>query len=568
MFIDKNIRNQTSFDRRYAITSLINTACFLRRNSHRAMSEPPPLTFPLSIQSSGSRDEYREAYIADVLKYHIVCDDNKAVGIYFAGDQLIEQTWRDVTPHANTPPNLGGVVAQTPVFAPQLQTPLLPHVGQPIAVMSSQAPSLVPTTRMFSSVKDVKWELFAAAPATSQIHGHSLVVTTELEVQHPDLSWHVVTAPDVWKGAPLQFQLLVDTGANINSWVHIQAQAPSYYPGNLSCDNSIRWPNEEATRDSLWESKNKVPYDFFEDVPYYDFADLSYGVDGKTAGVGIFQVNTHLTIVNEEHRIKLTNFPLGLAYKVHPGILTGGYDGVLALGQSRYNKQDNFHSIQAPTHGRSIGLMHKLMSDGKINRAIYFILVMHDLWAARIRNVYSMMSLGAWDDNPDIQDGENNPRVVIPCTATPGYEGLWVLTLESITFQDKRVEINKLVRIDSGASQSYLPVPACHEIQEYLVQSLGAPHQGFAPTKRLNEWVTFVFKAGSQKHRIHGQISRFFVTPTLYQNRHMCGIGPSSDYYILGLNFFRTFVVGFEDVKEPKIHLIRQQRVAHAELVR
>ncbi|EJD45431.1 hypothetical protein AURDEDRAFT_165646 [Auricularia subglabra TFB-10046 SS5] len=141
---------------------------------------------------------------------------------------------------------------------------------------------------------------------------------------------------------------------------------------------------------------------------------------------------------------------------------------------------------------------------------------------------------------------------VIPVTPRVGH---WQLFLDRIllhragTAKPTPIRVARNVIVDSGASMTYLPGGSMKQIN-VLFKSLGAQVVGNTPEFKFDDKVELQFGKNAQ-YSITGQAKRFFSSANLGEDgatRNAC-VETSGSVFILGLNFFMTFILSFQDAE-------------------
>ncbi|EJD45425.1 hypothetical protein AURDEDRAFT_114192 [Auricularia subglabra TFB-10046 SS5] len=145
----------------------------------------------------------------------------------------------------------------------------------------------------------------------------------------------------------------------------------------------------------------------------------------------------------------------------------------------------------------------------------------------------------------------------LPVYAPPGQPGQWKLRLQEIVLHAKMDDapkaypfaVKRTVLVDSGTASTYLPVKTDEEIRQGLGRLFELRNDG--TLFHDDDDVELIFDpkgTGRDTISITGQAKRFFQSPYADQKGTACACtGTRGDVFVLGLNFFMTFILSFQD---------------------
>lgn len=358
----------------------------------------------------------------------------------------------------------------------------------------------------------------------------------------------------------LEFRLLLDLASQMDSWVfsHVSWKTATHLQG----DTPIPW---ELFHQERYTNKNRIPLPPRSHVQgKRNIAELAYGSTQCTSRIAIAQTIVKILFKSRTHAmVELPEFPIGAAIGFSPSDIERDEDGVLSLGRQS-NAESKFppKSLHDGPRWSSKTLLGMLTETRRIPKNAFTIFIDHPILVQRPKNVIILGPVY----NPGIPDipADKDLWTTIPVAVDTG---LWVVRLDSITVfrtkpeDDVKLEVNADFILDNASSQTYLP----NRVMEDLVLQLGSDR--LAPKLEREDELVLMFSSAldGSTFNAHGQAKRFFTSAYLgSEGEHRLPFAPTGGTrYILGLNFFTTFMVTFEDGQDPEAHI----KVKHHEFV-
>ncbi|EJD37654.1 hypothetical protein AURDEDRAFT_188023 [Auricularia subglabra TFB-10046 SS5] len=361
------------------------------------------------------------------------------------------------------------------------------------------------------------------------------------------------------------YELIIDTAGLSDCWVfgNVPWEQFSTVVTVLPADEeSTHRAQEELKRAYL--SKRKMIWP--KDGPDTLLATLSYGKNkGGSRGVNVKQTVCALQFAKwVPVQRRLADFALGVVYAADASLVLNAHDGLLALGRgenpgSRMSPNSPYAEFCKP-------LAKHLYDQGLIKTQDFWMTIHHATWDCKQQDY---LCFGAYVNKRPHTDYRWQDILVDEDSkdAMPGFWGLQIERIRLFKGSEDRMNIGfkKLVYavVDSGASMSFLPSEFTRPLQLYLRDHYGAPESHASYDIEDDLMVEFTFRSGSHTVKVVGQALRFLISPLRVDNREG---NPGCDVKeharaILGLNFFRTFAVGFKDGEEPKVSLARHPDV-------
>lgn len=347
-------------------------------------------------------------------------------------------------------------------------------------------------------------------------------------------------------GQIVTFRVLLDTGAPIDSWVYCTIGYDALIP--LSKQNDFL-PEHET----LYNIKSGIPHPpegHFNDED--NWTVLQYGIEETKSRMLVAQ-----TVVKFQYdgraptwakvTIPDTEFPIGAVCGVSPTDLERGEDGLLALGRQS-NAVSAFKRSTGP-RWKSKTLLTILHETRRISHPHFTIFTEHPLFVKSPKDCIIFGPLY----NPGI------PKIPVDESAWKAIpvvynSGDWKVKLNTIKLvqtkakRERAFSVESEVIIDNGASQTYLSKETTGKIDAAL-----APLGGMSPVFDPEDKVHLVFGTpDGGECTVVGEARRFFTSPYLQysQPRASC-TATTGKKYLLGLNFFMTFIVTFYDLPDP-----------------
>ncbi|EJD34375.1 hypothetical protein AURDEDRAFT_189020 [Auricularia subglabra TFB-10046 SS5] len=432
-------------------------------------------------------------------------------------------------------------------------------------------PRHAPSTRLFQGERILDALPIGRQPADGKPFVPYIGHCIKVEILCPDnLEDHKKGDPD-WKGSfvvvadrerlPLIFRLLLDTGTTVDSWVFCNL-------GWDSLDLLYGKPQKPLTQvhQDLYYMKNRIyppPESHIDDDE--NTGELVYGVkDGATAALRIAQTLVRLRFTTRDKRdvILLPEMPVGAVYGLSADDLERGEEGLLALG-----RQGNARSAFQPrspdgTRGvrwESRTLVSLLQQHDMITEETFTIFTDHPLF---VKNSPDCIIFGKIY-NPGEPRIPDTSAAWTSIPALPG-RGHWKVYLKSLVFVANgntaggqyNIPVGEEVIIDNGSSQTYLPTRAYSRVTRLLLNRGGS-----SPVFNDLDEIHLVFASdaspGREEIRVVGQARRFFTSPYLRPDgAHARCVAESKRTHMLGLNFFMTFIVSFEDCRDPNARVL------------
>lgn len=372
------------------------------------------------------------------------------------------------------------------------------------------------------------------------------------------------------------YHLLVDTGSAGFSWVYSAQQPTVRIDEHQWFEQTHGWTEQQIAHE--WATKAKIPPSPRDGVLRHEF-----GRQGDVSGT---IVDATMTVVDLElHGLSgiraddqdgirdaalVSDFVLGaVGVNKLAFLYTEGADGVRAFGRCGTGFQPQV--VRGVVSGTVQGI---LVRNKKLPSKEFWIRVAHRSFDQRGRDY---MCLGRYHDPFGLFPLVSGRYTVLTVQPSSSH---WKLYLNAITYlipdenggepqvvENFRVDCD--VIIDSSAAASWLPEAAVMKIQDFMKNHLGASRLGRVPI-HMDPFhqVRFQFAETktSPRQAVVGYARRFFVSQ--YENadgslERQCDVRPvqKGETFLLGLNFLRTFMIGFHDTSRPSVTLVPQ---AHA----
>lgn len=371
------------------------------------------------------------------------------------------------------------------------------------------------------------------------------------------------------------YHLLVDTGDPALSWIYSNEQPIRRINEQEWLDPRHGW--SEAQIGKEWATKCKIPVP----VPRGSEVQHRFGLLGTefaylVAGIPtVVDLELHgLSTVPAADRdgirdvAPVSNFVVDAAVGINKAAFfyTEGADGMLAFGRGGAGVQPRTVNGFLPDSVQGV-----LVRNHKMSSHDFWMRIAHLAFDFRLQD---FMCLGRYHDpfgmfpivtgvNLTVQPSSNHWKLYLQDIAymVPHPNGA-----EALVVEEFRVGVD--VIIDSGASGSWLPEPCVKKIQEFLKNRFGSSRLGKAPTQMdRSHLVRFQFAETRETARhqpVYGFARRFLVSQLHNQDGSPepdCDVHAvqHGDVYLLGLNFFRTFMIGFHDGSLPSVTLVGQR---------
>ncbi|EJD37611.1 hypothetical protein AURDEDRAFT_116720 [Auricularia subglabra TFB-10046 SS5] len=350
---------------------------------------------------------------------------------------------------------------------------------------------------------------------------------------------------------PLEFQLLLDLGAPMDSWVFCELSWDTITP--LKGSRDIPWSDFHEHR---YANKNKIPLPPDSHVrDRQNMARFAYGSDEFTSKIAIAQTVVKIRYHDRDHHpVDLPEFPIGVALGFTPTDIERDEDGVLSLARQS-NSKSTFEpqtSIAGP-RWTSKTFTGMLKEKNIISKNTFTLYIDHPIFVPQAKSVVIFGPV--YDPGlPSIVADEER------WTSVPVLygSGQWELHLKMIKFwpakgRYKEIPVGVDVTLDNGSSQTYLSKTIVDDLTEKLdIQN------NVAPSLAREDELVLVFSQGESEIAIHGQARRFFTSPYLKSSGERAfPFAPTfKKRYILGLNFFMTFITTFQDADDPMARIL------------
>ncbi|EJD39827.1 hypothetical protein AURDEDRAFT_187214 [Auricularia subglabra TFB-10046 SS5] len=534
---------------------------------------PPPGNSVYIVLRATDPVSYRDGYIADVMRLHLGTpggvhpkDPSVAPGIYMHEGEMYEKPspQRPTFSHAAAPdaasprPTLGMsnmqlVMAQSALVcsaapgAPPRLAPPPPSNFTPDPKFVVRGPTLDDKERTPTASLGGLSKITAA-------DGHPYIFSYCAElIIYPDGSLGPVEIlGDGGKLRVVVYFLRLDTGGMADSWVF----------GNIPWERFCRLSKNSVYTDqqlqAAFSKKNLMPFPRY-DGEKEDWAELGYGVgaDDLTT-VSVKQGLCGIAFGHWERPIRISKFPIGVVYGAHDMHILTGFDGLLGLGRGIASES---RMPVGARYGPAVTLPEALFRQKLIKSRNFWIHITHPTWDEPGRD---FMCLGDYH-NP--HDSTIPKWLDVDCSVDTA---VWEVDLSRIEVIDPAHPQSHLVKhsfrrlkvmVDSGCMQSFLPLDFVSKVEGMFSKGYNVPRGSASYELPKSLVIRFYFGVDGSRC-IDGQAIRFLISPD-----YVPGDDPAiglkySDRAILGLNFFRTFVVGFKDHEtKPQISLAKHPDV-------
>lgn len=469
--------------------------------------------------------------------------------------------------------NAGSTTLESPLARMNVRSQSVPPVAA-TAPMGSRKPRIAdaraaPTPRLFQRERTLKAEPVGTQPADKTLSRPFVGYCIRVEILCPDnlfehergdVTWegnYVIVADQ--EGLALRFLLLLDTGTTIDSWVFC----------NLTWDSLDLFKGHPPVpltpyHETQYYKKNRIhapPQEHINDE--YNTGQILYGLKGvRQTPLSIAQTLVKFQFRTRDRRnvVVLPEFPIGAVYGVAAEDLERGEEGLIALGRQS-NARSMFESPAADGTGGvrwpSQTLASILQQYDNITEESFTIFIDHPLFVA---NPYDCIIFGRIY-NPVRPRIPHTPEAWTSVPALSG-TGLWKVYLVELEFingggnRSRKFPVGEYVIVDNGASQSYLPSSASTSIDKFLDNRGGS-----LPIFGAGDTINVVFATddtpGQELISVTGQAKRFFTSPYLRADGSQARcVTASNTSFILGLNFFMTFIVSFEECRDPDARVL------------
>ncbi|EJD40965.1 hypothetical protein AURDEDRAFT_127350 [Auricularia subglabra TFB-10046 SS5] len=344
-----------------------------------------------------------------------------------------------------------------------------------------------------------------------------------------------VLLEDSW-GRPQIVRLLLDTGCR-DSWTFSDVKKEQYMTDNSPTrPHNTKWSECGFDAARLYENKPtfpRPPPDMMDDDQR---TEITYGIVEASGSLYAAQTICMLRVPNKQD-VQIAGFPIAVALSSDPEILWRFDHGVLGLGPGQYSSSQFGRNVRWKSKSPQFWI-----SFGHPD---------HD------RNVTFIVFGSFYHPSPWADNLLESNFTHVPLDDGTSTGGLWTLKLLSIIIQhadesvdEQPFDVGGTVVVDSAASQSYLPARTAFDINDYL--------SGVQLTPR--DQVVLVFgDSGHGEIRIKGQAQRFFNSPLPASDIPDTNMGTSGTVFILGVNLFRTFIVGFHEGAASSISFFPQR---------
>ncbi|KZV88942.1 hypothetical protein EXIGLDRAFT_838863 [Exidia glandulosa HHB12029] len=566
--------------------------------------EPPPHTggptdkvVVVSLEVMGEHVSAEHAALADILKYGMkstgafdVRDPAVGCGIYWTDRGFVSKSM--LVPA--TPPPATPVTPATPStnerieYVRTYQNSEAFRVDQARLVppLPSQAstPARNPAYNPHSNAKPVLspevviTELGVDPPGSVEAYGYIVeLLLDNLDKRGPPETFVRQTTSS---GHDLVFRLAVDTGGWVDSWIFGAFPWGSF----MRMDAAEHWTSQLR---GIFEAKNKIghpPPPAVQD----NMIALAYGYVGVA--------DNHMSIMAEQTLVHVhcwdylkmnttlyaKKFVIGSVNACDSSALLRRSDGLLALGRwldaanyTRYKRSGTWTSTATTLVGALYNARH-------IQHGRFYIRISHPRLES---SAASFMCFGMFKDvtraadPPGCIQPSSNWSEIFCNYAGSHWHPFWMVLLEKITIRtpgipDVLITVGSRFAVDSGASHTYAPKAMATKIQEYL-KSVQGDEAGNASNISAAATIVFTFTCpnppgnGLISVDVTGQAIRFLVNPlaSITGDGNPACVRAAPDghtLYLLGLNFFRTFCVGFTDhALYPRVSLAPQRYLAY-----
>ncbi|EJD34762.1 hypothetical protein AURDEDRAFT_176187 [Auricularia subglabra TFB-10046 SS5] len=354
-----------------------------------------------------------------------------------------------------------------------------------------------------------------------------------------EITWQCSSPPAV----PLIFRVMLDTAGLGHMWTY--CTEGNVYAIVPTGNNSTRQEALTADQRTSLGAKTKISYN----------KNNSGRAQFRNAGGDIIDIQPVMPdmtgIVNmNNYTVPIPKYKFGAAIGFTPQTLDHPFDGIVGLGRS-YGSP---HALRGGTT-----LVQKMYTAGVIQSENFYICCRYE---ADPGYGDGFVVFGAWPSDFAITPVWQSVDI-----ARGSANGKWDLHLSSIAIIAPGLPpitpaaTECKVRIDNGTSQTILK----NDVVEYLseaLQKIAAAHGRLGIDITDDVLVELVFESArpaglftevKDKVSVIGKARNFFTIPNPYPNTPpvlaLTGRPSGNDHlpYMLSINFFRTFLVGFRD---------------------
>ncbi|EJD34453.1 hypothetical protein AURDEDRAFT_155055 [Auricularia subglabra TFB-10046 SS5] len=347
---------------------------------------------------------------------------------------------------------------------------------------------------------------------------------------------------------PLKLRVLIDTGGNGLLWTY-STESSTY---SISPDGAaVALTNEQR---AMLTSKNKIQYSKQGSTFRVEYSNGTIPIDYHYTTIpmiAIWDANNC--------SFEIPNYKIGAVVGVSPIILAQPFDGICGLGRS--------HST--PHSQRGITIVQHMFKTNVIQEEQFYVCCRY---MPDIAFGHGFVIFGGWPSSFDL--APNWTTVHVPADAA---NGKWDIDLAYIHILAPGMETKKFgmdcrVRVDNGTMRSIFVnsvVSRMKSALDEIWEATGLP--GFDVPETVEVELGFknttqgaFMRSRSEIVAVRGRAKNFFVIPNEFSSTAprifaLSGVQEASTKYMLGINFFRTFLVGFRDTaRQPAVQIAPQ----------
>ncbi|EJD37622.1 hypothetical protein AURDEDRAFT_116727 [Auricularia subglabra TFB-10046 SS5] len=470
------------------------------------------------------------ARLHDTLKHSIRLDvlDQRTTlpGFYLYGKDVVEVY--APAPLAPDP----GFVAPTP------WSPLAPALTEIAGFSTVQPPPGIPdapTNLRSRRTAELHMRILSPAElAKCRPHSYMMLMAFGERVSR-QVVWQALEEYDT--RIPLKFRGMIDSGACANVWMYSNDGGMQEIAADLTLS-----PLSGKNLDVFVKEKAKLRFQKVEnDTERIDYENgISVVVQSTTRVCGVFDYQGEL----KEFVPELT---LGAAVGFSPKALSYPFDGIIGIGRSHPETS----ALGTP------GILQQLVDQHCIQEEKVYVCCRYDALDKALG--YGFVSFGAWP-----REVARSAEWISVSADTTAEDGKWIVRLEAINIHfpgrsPSRHDfvVKSMVLVDNGTFGSLFPSNLSGSMRVCLESAVIPDSNGGLIFPR-NAKVELVFSSSyggeTRTRSIYGSARKFFTTPKLgpgHQGGRLTLVDAPPEVEIertvLGLNFFRTFYVGFID---------------------